>query len=319
VPAVREAMGKIDKHGIVGILVSDIHLSLNPPIWRSAEPDWKATMAGYLKELGDLSKKYSCPIICAGDVFDYWKSSPELINFAMDHLPEMYAIPGQHDLPLHNYEDMEKSAFATLIKAGIIHLINPNEPTVLNGIALFGFPWGKPLVPLAKDKQHPDRLNIAVIHEYKWIQGKSYPNAPKNAEITGRESYYNGWDTIHYGDNHIGFHGIVNRFTVYNPGSFMRRKSDQIDYKPRVGLLHISGGIKSHYLDISKDLHLTGNPDNKVKEDLNIQGFFDELEKLGHTALDYRDALERYMDKTKVKKPIRQIILMAMEMANGTR
>ena len=50
-----------------------------------------------LEQIRDLQKEFDCPVICAGDIFDKWNSPPELINFAYDNLPEIYAIPGQHD------------------------------------------------------------------------------------------------------------------------------------------------------------------------------------------------------------------------------
>ena len=111
---------KTDK--IVAIVCADIHLSSKAPVWRSNEPDWFAAMLKPLKQLVQLQAELECPVLIAGDIFDRWNASPELINFAMKYLPivDTYAIPGQHDLPLHNYEDMEKSAYGVLKRAGTI-------------------------------------------------------------------------------------------------------------------------------------------------------------------------------------------------------
>ena len=83
----------------IALLCSDIHLSLNSPICRGLDRErWFETMAHYLKKLKDIAKDHAVPIVCAGDVFDKWNSPPELINFALKHLPEMYAILPNHNL-----------------------------------------------------------------------------------------------------------------------------------------------------------------------------------------------------------------------------
>ena len=100
---------------IIAIFAADLHLSLKAPIWRSTEQDWFEAMLRPLVELRTLATLHNCPIVYAGDIFDKWNSPPELINFAIEHLPKGHAIPGQHDLPLHNYEDIRKSAYWTLV------------------------------------------------------------------------------------------------------------------------------------------------------------------------------------------------------------
>ena len=109
------------KTRVVAIACADIHLQHTAPICRSGEPDWYAAMARPLEELRGLQENYDCPILCAGDVFNHWNNCPpELINWAIKHLPKMYAIPGQHDLPQHRLDDVRKSAYWTMVEAGVI-------------------------------------------------------------------------------------------------------------------------------------------------------------------------------------------------------
>ena len=112
---------------VIALLVGDIHLSAKAPLCRAKEPDWFEAMARPLMELVDLQKQIGKesdgipPILCAGDVFDRWNSPPELINFALEYLPpQMYSIPGQHDLPNHNYNEIDRSAYWTLVAANKI-------------------------------------------------------------------------------------------------------------------------------------------------------------------------------------------------------
>ncbi len=312
------SMQKTDEK-IIAIFCADLHLSLRPPVFRSAENDWMCAMLRPLVELRTLAMLHNCPIIYAGDIFDKWNSSPELINFAIKHLPKGYAIPGQHDLPLHNYEDIEKSAYWTLVKADRIYHIVPNmylaeEPAPL---MLYGFSFGKKIKPRKDNSKTKHALQIAIVHEYKWIKGCSYPNADSTGNIENRQPLKRdgkclGYDVIVYGDNHIGFQTNIGKTQIFNCGSLMRRNSDQIDYEPQVGLLTAKGKIISHKLDCSKDKYISDNIIGKETE-LDLTQFMNELEQLGDTAFDFGESVKRFFEKHKTEKVIRNIILNAME------
>jgi len=302
---------------VIAIFLADIHLSHNPPIWRSAEPNWYAAMKRPLDEVKVLQEKYYCPVICAGDIFDRWNSPPEVINFAIQNLPDnMYAIPGQHDLPLHNYKDIERSAYWTLVEAKKIENI-PNGSFMHRGdagLTIYGFPYGTEIIPTNNQSKF---LDIAVIHEYIWSKTFGYPNAPKEDYLSQKHlAKLSGYDVAVFGDNHIGFSGIkVNskqKIEIFNCGTLMRRKSDEVDYKPQVGLLLTDGSVVPHFLDISQDKYLDIQSTEVIEASLNIKEFIQELEKLGETDLDFSDAMKQYLKKNKIKIEICNIIIKAM-------
>jgi len=301
---------------VIAILCADIHLSLNAPIWRSVEPDWFAAMKRPLDELRFLQEKFNCPVICAGDIFDRWNSPPELINFAYDNLPKMYSIPGQHDLPLHKYDDIKKSAYLSLINMDIIQNILPECFVKRGRLVLHGFPFGFPIIPLDK-KWEGDKvpaIHIAIIHEYRCMEGKSFSKAPDESYLRMNEKNLIGYDVIVYGDNHKGFITKVNNdSTIFNCGTLLRRKSDEINYKPQVGLLSESGEVESYYLDTSKDKYLEIQNESNTETPLDMKAFIQELEKLDSSSLDFKETIKEYFRKNKVKKSIRDIILQAME------
>ena len=299
---------------VVAILCADLHLSLNPPIWRSAEPDWFEAMKRPLNEIRELQQKYKCEVICAGDIFDRWNSQPELINFALSYLPDMmYAIPGQHDLPLHNYEDIGKSAYMTLVKADKIQNILPGCFVELEDMVLSGFPFG---FDLTGSNRIGKKLHIAVVHKYVWVDGAGYPGAPEDVRIpTKREKdwLFRGYDVIQFGDNHMGFSLPFLKQPILNCGTMMRRKSDEVNYVPLVGLLLSSGFVKTHFLDISQDKFLTSVDNKTVDVKFDMKAFCDELEKLGATEMDFAEAVRWYLEKENVRPQVKNVIMKGME------
>ncbi len=304
-----------NKGKVAAILLADIHLSLNPPVWRSAEPNWFEAMKRPILEVKALQEKYNCPIIAAGDIFNTWYSPPEVINFALEYLPYMYAIPGQHDLPMHDYEDIKKSAYWTLVKADKILDMSTTNMLIGKYGMIQGFPFGYKITPCAKLEGN---LDIAVAHDYKWIPGSSYSHADKNDDISNKQPLrkggkYKGYDIIVYGDNHQGFKTQIGKTQIFNCGSLMRRKSDQLNYKPQVGLLLESGKVVTHYLDISKDKHLILDTTTDIGEAPDMRTLIQELEKLDGIDMDFSKVMMQYLKQNRIKKTICNIILKAME------
>lgn len=318
-----------DEAKVLAILLADIHLLLKAPLWRSAEEDWLKAQNRPLLEVKLLQQGYgNCPVICAGDIFDRnkkvadgWNAPPELINFAIKYLPDnMYAIPGQHDLPNHQYEDIHRSAYWTLVESGKIKNIGPSGVTKIGKhLVLCGYPPGYEIKNLGgcKDDGNESDIWIAVVHDYIWMEGHSYPNAPdekrlKRLDINKEGAKFYGYDLVVYGDNHKGFTTNAGQTTIFNCGTLMRRKSDEIDYRPQVGLLLDNGSVVPHYLDTSQDKYIT-KAEEQVKATLDMGEFYDELEKLGKTALDFKEAMQQFLHSGKTSAEAKQIILDAME------
>jgi hypothetical protein len=304
------------KGKVVAILCSDLHLSHKKPIARHPDEDWYRVMSRYLQQLDNLKTKHNALVIYAGDIFDKSNPPPELINFAIERLPRGIAIPGQHDLPLHNYSDIGKSGYWTLYKAGIIdHL----DEVILNrGVAIYPFPWGYPIVPRHKvqlpgkdQADDPDFVHLAVCHQYIWTQNHKYPGAPEQQRVPKVLPLLKGYDAAVFGDNHKGF--ICNQ--IINCGTFIRRKRDEIDYKPMVGLLTQDGSIHRHYLNTKKDRFADVDQlIQRAQDDYDADEFINELITLGKSGLDFRDAMIQLLNNdNSVSKKVRKIVLEAME------
>lgn len=297
----------------VAILCADIHLSETAPPARSAETNWFETQARVLKLVGKIADKFDVPIICAGDVFDKWNPSPSLLNLALDIIPDdrgFYAIPGQHDLPYHRYEDIKKSAYWTMVKAGKITHID-GVYAMNRGFILHGFRWGEPVRPLVYSRKG---LHLAVVHAYIWRRGFSFPNAPENATVSEWNPKLRGYDAAVFGDNHKGFLAIQKHpCNILNCGTLMRRKIDEIDYHPCVGILNKDKSIIRYRLDTSKDKFICADKDLCQVEDQDFTDFIEELKTLADKGLDFAEILHQRVNDGSISDGARQVILQAME------
>lgn len=321
---------------VAALLVSDLHLSLKPPLARSCEKNWLAVQAGYLHQLEELLPAWDTPIICAGDILDRPAAPPELLNWMLDCLPQMYVVAGQHDLIHHDPESLPRTSLQTLLKVGKLKLIDASVPTRLPlgsidpGLVLHGFGWGTPLRPLDLNRQKElgnDRaMHVAVVHRYLWTDKTGgYPGAPVEHKVSRTRALLAGYKAAVFGDNHTGFligtstdTGTLNGISIFNHGCFIRRKQDELKHKPAAGLLHASGRISRHYLDTSADEWLDPEPGESGDVLDGADEFLAELESLGEgDDLDYHQAVHRYLDANGIKGGTRRRVLEALELARG--
>jgi len=322
----------VSKH-IVAVFVSDLHLSHRAPIARSVEEDWYGVQARYLAQLENIAG--GLPIVCCGDIFDKWNAPPELINMALDCIPKgMWAIPGNHDLPSHDYDQIKRSAYGTLVAAKRIR--NMDEPThiachngdTLNRFIIHPFPHGFELAPLLRKRDEkkkkkkarnlPDTdsyFHIAAVHDYIWNKGKTgFPGAPKTALIGGMGERLKGYTAAFFGDNHKGFQAKIQNCRVVNCGGFMRRNIDQKEYKPQVGFLFEDGTVGTQKLDCKTDQFIeTDTVLEILNTSLDMAEFIGELGRLGKTGLSFVESVKQFLGDHKIGKRVRDIILKAMD------
>jgi predicted MPP superfamily phosphohydrolase len=321
---------KLDgEHTVLALLCSDIHLSHRPPVARSGEAYWYKAMARPLIELNSIAEELQVPVVIAGDIFDDgWRMNrcpPELINFAINYLPKgAYAIPGQHDLPHHRYDDIRKSAYWTLVEAGAIVDI-PHQVAIraAHNLYVHGFPWDKEIEPL--DEWSKTDFHLAVIHAYIWKSDHKYANAPQEEHLKFYRPMLKGYDAAVFGDNHQGFVDTLNPKSsvqnLINTGTFMRRTTKEAHYKPMIGILLASGGIVQHHLDTDEDI-LDAKATSAIAEKLGLEGqgyeeLVEELEGLIAEGFDFASAVRQSLKRKRVNEAVKRIVLNFLEKAHG--
>jgi DNA repair exonuclease SbcCD nuclease subunit len=306
---------------VIALAVADIHLQHTPPVARSGESDWYEAMARPLKQLADLEEKYNVPVIIAGDIFTNWNSCPQLVNLAIAHFGSfsyrhIIAIPGQHDVPYHNLDNMKQSAFTTLCEADVIETTLgcfltrfgfPDESSRVEKGVVHSSPWGTKITP-NESRKSDDEIHIAVAHQYIWTGKHRYTKAPEELRIDHLKDKLEGYDVAIFGDNHDGFITKIGDCNVINCGCLIQRRADERDYKPMVGLIYDNGTIKPHYLDTSKDVWLEEEGSELVGDSEGLDLLLNELKELNPDSLDFREAIERYTESEKVDEEVRKAI-----------
>lgn len=272
--------------------------------------------------VGDFAATHGAVVVYPGDIFDDgWRPSkcpPELVNFAIEHLPRGYAIPGQHDLPYHRYEDLHKSAYQTLVAADVLVDLKPGQHLHAGTrTVLHGFPWNCPLTPWEK-KTDPQWTRIAVVHKYVWSHGNSYPGAEQESHCGPTAKALAGFDVALFGDNHKGFtYRSKDKTlpTVVNCGGFMRRKSDEKEYHPTMTVVYTDKTVQQipllstdKWIDVADAL-----ANDKFVRNGSAEEFVEMLAGVQDVALDFAVAVTQYLKTFKVSDAVRKLILETLE------
>ncbi len=306
---------------VIAILCSDIHIE-SVPSWRSAEENWFEAMARPLNELRELSNQHEVPIVCAGDIFTRWFAGPELINFAIKHLPKMYSVRGNHDLPNHRHEEVTRSAYWTLVEAGIIQdLTKPvhHSSEAYPDLVLHPFAWNQEIVPFDAEKfshwvEDGKFIHLAVVHKYIWKEGCGHIDALADAKVSNFRKVLQGYHASVFGDNHTSFMvGKPGQHMLINCGSLLRRHANDINHKPMVGLLHDDGSIKPYYLDISLDKHVESVAKPVKKHETDTTKVLEGFKGLGKDSLDFRAAIRHRLDALKPNQEVTGLVLRSID------
>ena len=238
----------------IALCVSDVHWSHSPPP-AFGRDEWYPHMRTTLARLHEVWESHHRPIILmAGDLFHRWNEPvglgsfiAETINdfFGAEDGPLFYTITGQHDLPYHNANLVERSAYHGLhqmvptMKAvgcgGAYH--HPSARNAADGCFVFGYGWGADvderglssrldrLSPSGSGPTTPAGVcTIAMRHQFAYNgPDTGYVGVENHADAAFNHGL-SGFDFTHYGDNHIRWKSQ----NVLNPGTFMIRNRDDL-------------------------------------------------------------------------------------------
>jgi len=286
------------KHADV-ILTGDWHLREDVPICRI--DDFESAQWEKVKWISELQKKFGCPILHSGDLFNHWKPSPALLAKAIEFLPDdFFTNYGNHDLPQHNLDLAYKCGIYVLEKAKKITVIEDGH-------------WNQNLPELAGFNVYLD-CRVLVWHIMTYEGKPPWPGCtdePFNAIL---DKYADQFDLIVTGHNHKMFYGEKNGSWLVNPGSLTRQKADQVDHIPTVFLWTAKDNMVypieiPHARNVISREHI-----EKIEErDSRIQAFVERLSTEFGIGLSFEENLERFEKENQIRPAVIEIVRKAIE------
>lgn len=281
----------------IGIATSDWHFWHTAPVWRSNEKNWLEAMGRQLFQVLQAAHDHNCDIFMAGDVFDHYNPIPETINYLKKCLiHQIYAVPGQHDLEHHCLEHLEKTGFETLTGSNILYY--PQQAYYNHdGIQVYFAPWGTDLNSI-QVRRMVDVKNILLAHKYVWFDentrygGQEVPGG----KLTGLKEVLQQFDFAIFGDNHIPFRKKIGKCQVINPGTLVKRKIDEKDYKTGYTIMFNDGSIEFHEFDTSEDVYLEIQVTEQSSLNVSSREFMNELRAMEGEEIDYRTEIEKKLN-----------------------
>jgi len=285
---------------VSAILTGDWHLREDQPVCRT--DNHETAQWNKVDFINDLQKKYNCPILHSGDLFNHWKPSPYLLSKTIKHLPDQFwTIYGNHDQPQHNMELVYKSGINTLLTAGKLKLIHtchwgeePKETSVL-------FPG------VENDR------NVLVWHVMTYQAKTPWPGCvdPMAGKLLRK---YPEYSLILTGHNHKAFVEEYEGRLLVNPGSLTRHKADQINHKPRVYLWYAeTNTVEPVYLPIEPDVISREHIEVIETRNNRIDAFISQLDSEWEAAVSFEENLKRFFSHNDVRKSIKDIVMNAIE------
>lgn len=283
-----------------GILTADWHLMEDTPICRTDnywETQWRK-----IDFISELQKQHNCPVIHAGDLFNFWKPSPMLLSETIKHIPNRFwSIYGNHDLPQHNMELVYKCGQYTLAQGKHLEVL-PAMGNWLTGPEYY------------KDIEIPELFGrtFFVWHVMTYQGKEPWPGctAPTGKRLLKK---YPQYDLIVTGDNHKPFVEEYEGRLLVNPGSIFRLKADQLDHRPRVYLWYAeTNTVEPVYIPI-EDVISIEHLKAVEKRNTRIDSFISTLNGDWSAEFSFEENLERFCEKNKIRQSVKDIIYEVIE------
>lgn len=280
----------------IALCCADLHMREDQPLART--DNYQETQRKKFNYLLKIAENHKVPVLCSGDFFHKAKVSKQ---FEIDIINNIeyanfvfHILPGNHDLPYHSLEHLNNSSLGILNLSHRIH-IHPYE----------------------LDKMYNTKINnikIGMIHSLihrdtpMKIDGKTISTKAKTIL-----KKYPELDVIISGDNHESFIVEHEGRILINPGSMMRMTAAQIDHKPSIVLLYDDLSYEIIYFPIEKGVIDRTHIDKKNNYDERMDKFINKISDKEKISISYEDNLYNYMKANKIRKPVKQEILEAIE------
>jgi len=290
--------------GASAILTADWHTRASTPVCR--EGDFLESFEQKVMFIKNLSQKHDCPVLIAGDIGDRHQWPNWLLEWFVNLVDAMniIAIPGQHDIPNHRLEDINRSGVGVLSATDTIDLRTETFVTIEKDFNLVSFPYSKPINHFKINRETGDYPKVAITHQMI-IEDK--PLWPGQEAIKGNQLLrkFPEYDLVLVGDNHNSFIAKYKGRVLVNPGSLMRTTSAQVDHKPRVYLWWAdTNEVEAVYLPIKEGVVSREHIEVENERDERMLAYLERMETDYEIGFSYEKNLEKHLEVNKIEEEV---------------
>lgn len=262
------------------IITADWHIRNTKPRCRVDE-DWIKTQQKALNQIAEICENKNAPLMVVGDIFNSNSdTSFECINMVQklaDYIGGIYILAGNHDLPFHSSENIDKSAIGVLLQSENIYKIEDYSDDFS--------------APNFDEERNP--MPYMFIHTLT-IPSKDKPDFIQCETPESLLEKYPTAKWIFTGDYHRNFVYEKNGRYVINPGCLIRQVSDMKDYQSGAYFVDTEKQI-IEFIPIIDNEELVNDEyiirENEREE--RIESFVNKLKDVESVSLDFIDNVEK--------------------------
>jgi DNA repair exonuclease SbcCD nuclease subunit len=288
------------------ICTADWHLRATRPRCRIDE-NWIETQMLALSQLVKISREKDAPIIVVGDLFhsnsDTSFECISMVQKLADVLGELYILAGNHDLPYHSSENIDKSAIGILLKSKNIKRIDDY------------FDFNGSFDISASNFDEKDNKNAEIV--FKHVLTIPEEEKPSFVDCETPESLLEKFPNakwIFTGDYHRNFHYEKKGRHVVNSGCLIRQVSDFKDYQCGVYFVNTDTDIVEFIPIIDNEELIDDSYIIKENErEQRIDNFVNKLQKTQSISFDFIDNVKKSMKENEFTKDLENMVNELME------
>ena len=297
------------------LLTADWHIRGDRPRCRIDE-DWIESQRQDIQAVVDIARREKVDEAWVlGDLFHQPRAATEAVNMVLVGLKDLrevcpvYILPGNHDLPYHDYGNLEQSSLGIVLKS-FPELRTREEP---RGLTLAAAPFGRdPIDP------HAD---VWATHQLTFENDETKPPMAGGKIAQDLLDEAPGVQVVVTGDYHRGYvyTGADGR-RVITPGCLNIQAADMDDYRPRVYIWDTATDqVDAHYLPINSVAIVTDYLAAEKARDERMDRCLDVATAAASVALSFTDNLKAAAEGPGVSPGVKGIINEILDHLNKDR
>lgn len=297
------------------LLTADWHIRGDRPRCRIDE-DWIESQRQDIQAVLDIARREKVDEAWVlGDLFHQPRAATEAVNMVLVGLKDLrevcpvYILPGNHDLPYHDYGNLEQSSLGIVLKS-FPELRTREEP---RGLTIAAAPFGlDPVDP------HAD---VWATHQLTFENDETKPPMAGGKIAQDLLDEAPGVHIVVTGDYHRGYvyTGADGR-RVITPGCLNIQAADMVDYKPRVYIWDTATDqIDAHYLPINSVVIVTDYLEAEKERDERMDRCLEVATAAASVALSFTDNLKAAAEGPGVSPGVKGIINEILDHLNKDR